>query len=97
MVLGLLAYEVTHTLIHSSYRGHSPRFRAARRRHFLHHYRSEARWFGVAVGTADRVLGTNPMPDEVEITPLAQVARRSPTSAAAAAEATTGEASTAES
>ncbi|HET6693925.1 MAG TPA: sterol desaturase family protein [Pedococcus sp.] len=63
-------YEWTHYLVHSDYRPRSKPFRAVWRNHRLHHYKNEHYWFTVTTaGTADRLLGTYPEPNEVETSP----------------------------
>jgi hypothetical protein len=63
-------YEWTHYLVHSDYRPGSRVYRAIWRNHRLHHYKNEHYWFGVVTpGTADRLLGTNPEPNQVETSP----------------------------
>lgn len=67
------AYEWTHYLIHSDYRPRTRLYRAVWRNHRLHHYKNEHYWFTVTTsGTADRVLGTNPDPRDVPVSPTAR-------------------------
>lgn len=94
VVVGLLAYELTHGLIHCGYAGRSGWYRRVRRLHLLHHFRNEDRWFGVASTFADTVLRTNPAPASVPISRVAESA--SPTAAATATETATGESATPE-
>ncbi|MGH3646520.1 MAG: sterol desaturase family protein [Micromonosporaceae bacterium] len=63
-------YEWTHYLIHSDYRPRTRLYRAVWRNHRLHHYKNEHYWFTVTTaGTADRLLGTYPDPQQVESSP----------------------------
>jgi sterol desaturase/sphingolipid hydroxylase (fatty acid hydroxylase superfamily) len=94
VVTGLLTYEITHGLIHSGYAGRSTWYRRCRNAHLRHHYRNENYWYGVASGLADRLLRTNPAPQEVPLSPTARGLL--PTAAAASAEAATGEPASAE-
>lgn len=68
----LLTYEWTHFLIHTPYQPRSATYRRIWRAHRWHHYRNEHYWFGVTVHTADRLLGTYPDKDEVELSPTAR-------------------------
>ena len=61
-----LGYEWTHYLIHSDYKPKHALYKAVWRNHRNHHYRNEHYWFTVtSSGTADRVLGTYPKPEDV--------------------------------
>ncbi|MEX1165247.1 MAG: sterol desaturase family protein [Nitriliruptor sp.] len=65
-----LAYEWIHYLVHTEYRPRSAPYRAIWRHHRLHHYKNENYWFTVTTAsTADRVLGTQPAPNEVSTSP----------------------------
>ncbi len=68
---GLLAYDWTHFLIHSSYQPRSKMYRRHWRNHRLHHFRNERYWLGVTSNIGDIVLGTNPPRDAVAISPTA--------------------------
>lgn len=71
-VLGL-GYEWCHYLIHSDYKPKSAPYKAVWRNHRNHHYRNEHYWFTVtSAGTADRVLGTYPTAEAVEVSPTAK-------------------------
>jgi sterol desaturase/sphingolipid hydroxylase (fatty acid hydroxylase superfamily) len=75
LVQGLLGsvYEWTHHLVHTDYRPRTRLVRAIRRNHRLHHFKNEHYWFTVTTsGTADRVLGTYPQPNEVPTSPTAR-------------------------
>lgn len=86
-LLGLLAYEWIHFLIHSPYRPRGAVYRARWRAHRLHHYRNENYWFGVVGTVADRVLGTAPAKRDVPLSgtakSLAVPARSGPAPSAA--------------
>jgi len=69
---GLLTYEWTHYLIHSTYRPRSRFFRRQWRHHRLHHYRNESYWFGVVTAVGDMVLGTCPKAADVPLSPTAR-------------------------
>lgn len=71
-LLGLLAYEWIHFLIHSPYRPRGAVYRARWRAHRLHHYRNENYWFGVVGTVADRVLGTAPAKGDVPLSGTAK-------------------------
>ena len=75
VVQGLLGsiYEWTHHLVHTDYSPRTRLVRAIRTHHRLHHYKNERYWFTVTTsGTADRLLGTEPDPSEVETSPTAR-------------------------
>lgn len=68
-----LVYEWIHYLIHTDYKPKSHAYRAVWRNHRHHHYRNEHYWFTVTTsGTADRVLGTDPAPEETPKSPTAR-------------------------
>jgi sterol desaturase/sphingolipid hydroxylase (fatty acid hydroxylase superfamily) len=68
-----LVYEWTHYLVHTDYRPRTAAYRAIWRHHRLHHYKNENYWFTVTTAnTADRVLGTQPAPNEVPTSPTAR-------------------------
>jgi sterol desaturase/sphingolipid hydroxylase (fatty acid hydroxylase superfamily) len=72
VVLGLV-YEWVHYLVHTDYRPRSAPYRAIWRHHRLHHYKNEHYWFTVTTtSTADRLLGTQPAPNEVPTSPTAR-------------------------
>lgn len=68
-ITALLTYEWVHYLVHSTYRPRGRTVRALRRRHLLHHFRDERRWYGVASPLADVVLRTAPDPARVPVSP----------------------------
>ncbi|HEY2815208.1 MAG TPA: sterol desaturase family protein [Acidimicrobiales bacterium] len=68
----LLTYEWTHYLIHTRYRPKSDAYKRLWRAHRLHHFRNENYWFGVTSHLGDRVLGTYPDKDEVDLSPTAR-------------------------
>ena len=75
VVQGLLGsvYEWTHHLVHTDYSPRTRLVRAIRTHHRLHHFKNERYWFTVTTsGTADRLLGTQPHPREVETSPTAR-------------------------
>jgi hypothetical protein len=55
-----LLYEWTHFIVHTRVPARGAYFKALRRNHLLHHFRSEHYWFGFTVPVVDRVLGTAP-------------------------------------
>jgi sterol desaturase/sphingolipid hydroxylase (fatty acid hydroxylase superfamily) len=68
-----LVYEWVHYLVHTDYRPRSAPYRAVWRHHRLHHYKNERYWFTVTTtNTADRLLGTQPAPNEVPTSPTAR-------------------------
>jgi sterol desaturase/sphingolipid hydroxylase (fatty acid hydroxylase superfamily) len=67
-----LVYEWTHFLIHTSYAPRSAFYRGLWRLHRLHHYKNEDYWFGVTARLGDRVLGTDPDPKDVAVSPTAR-------------------------
>ncbi|MCU1595958.1 MAG: fatty acid hydroxylase [Frankiales bacterium] len=69
-----LTYEWVHFLIHTDYAPRSALYRRLHRAHRLHHYRNEKYWLGVATRFGDRVLGTNPRKEDVEVSPTAKTA-----------------------
>jgi sterol desaturase/sphingolipid hydroxylase (fatty acid hydroxylase superfamily) len=68
-ITALLTYESVHYLVHSTYRPQAWALRTLRRRHRLHHYRNERRWYGIASPLADTVLRTAPDPERVPLSP----------------------------
>jgi hypothetical protein len=68
----LLVYEWTHFLIHTPYQPRSRTYRRVWRAHRWHHFRNEHYWFGVTIHTADRLLGTYPDKEAVELSPTAR-------------------------
>lgn len=69
-----LLYEWVHFLIHTDYAPRHELYRRLHRVHRLHHFRNERYWLGVTARTGDRVLGTNPRKEDVEISPTARTA-----------------------
>ena len=69
-----LTYEWVHFLIHTDYPPRRGYYRRLHRAHRLHHFRNEQYWLGVTARTGDRVLGTNPRKEDVEISPTARTA-----------------------
>ncbi|MBD0323731.1 MAG: sterol desaturase family protein [Aldersonia sp.] len=68
-----LTYEWTHYLIHTDYKPRSRVYRAVWQNHRRHHFKNEHYWFTVTTsGTADRVLGTHPDPQQVPTSPTAR-------------------------
>jgi len=74
IVLLTLVYEWVHFLIHTDYVPRHALYRRLHRAHRLHHFRNEKYWLGVATRFADRVLGTNPRKEDVEVSPTAKTA-----------------------
>jgi hypothetical protein len=68
----LLVYEWTHFLIHTTYQPRTKTYRRIWRAHRWHHFRNEHYWFGVTIHTADRLLGTYPDKEAVELSPTAR-------------------------
>jgi hypothetical protein len=69
-----LNYEWIHFLIHTDYQPKHELYRRLHRAHRLHHFRNEQYWLGVTARTGDRVFGTNPKKEDVEISPTAKTA-----------------------
>jgi hypothetical protein len=69
-----LVYEWVHFLIHTDYAPRHHLYRRLHRAHRLHHFRNERYWLGVATRFGDRVLGTNPRKEDVEVSPTARTA-----------------------
>jgi hypothetical protein len=69
-----LTYEWVHFLIHTDYAPQHLLYRRLHRAHRLHHFRNERYWLGVATRFGDRVLGTNPRKEDVEVSPTAKTA-----------------------
>ena len=69
-----LTYEWVHFLIHTDYAPRHWLYRRLHRAHRLHHFRNERYWLGVATRFGDRVLGTNPRKEDVEVSPTAKSA-----------------------
>jgi hypothetical protein len=69
-----LTYEWVHFLIHTDYAPKHAVYRRLHRGHRLHHFRNEKYWLGVATRFGDRVLGTNPRKEDVEVSPTAKTA-----------------------
>jgi hypothetical protein len=68
-----VVYEWTHYLVHTDYKPKHSAYRAIWRNHRLHHFKNEHYWFAVTTpGTADRVLGTYPDPQDVPTSPTAR-------------------------
>lgn len=69
-----LTYEWVHFLIHTDYVPRHVLYRRLHRAHRLHHFRNEHYWLGVVTRFGDRVLGTNPRKEDVEVSPTAKTA-----------------------
>jgi hypothetical protein len=69
-----LVYEWVHFLIHTDYSPRHEIYRRLHRAHRLHHFRNERYWLGVTARTGDRVLGTNPRKEDVEVSATARTA-----------------------
>lgn len=67
-------YEWVHFLIHTDYPPRHGPYRRLHRAHRLHHFRNERYWLGLTARTGDRLLGTNPRKEHVEISPTARTA-----------------------
>lgn len=67
--MAALAYEWTHYLTHTGYRPRRSWFRRLQRRHRLHHFKHEQRWFGFTVPWVDDLLRTAPDPAGVVTSP----------------------------
>jgi sterol desaturase/sphingolipid hydroxylase (fatty acid hydroxylase superfamily) len=70
-MIGMI-YEWTHFLIHTSYAPKTFLYRKLWRFHRLHHYKNEHFWFGVTMHLGDKVLGTDPDPKQVPVSPTAR-------------------------
>ncbi len=70
--LGLLHYEWTHLLVHSSYRPTTTYYANLARNHRLHHFRNEGYWLGVTSNSGDRILKTLPDRGDVELSDTAR-------------------------
>jgi hypothetical protein len=62
-------YELWHYLIHSAYKPKSKWFRKLRDRHWWHHFQHEGYWYGITTTAGDVLLGTNPDPKSVPLSP----------------------------
>lgn len=69
-----LVYEWIHFLIHTDYAPRHELYRRLHRAHRLHHFRNEQYWLGVTARTGDRVFGTNPKKEDVEVSATAKTA-----------------------
>jgi hypothetical protein len=69
-----LTYEWVHFLIHTDYAPKHELYRRLHRAHRLHHFRNERYWLGVTARTGDRLLGTNPRKEDVEVSSTAKTA-----------------------
>ena len=69
-----LTYEWVHFLIHTDVVPRSAAYRRLHRAHRLHHFRNERYWLGVTGRTGDRLLGTDPRKQDVEVSPTARTA-----------------------
>ncbi len=69
VVAALLAYEWSHYLMHTTYRG--PVLRKVRKAHLLHHYHNERYWQGIVTRIGDFIMRTNPSPEDVPRLPTA--------------------------
>ncbi|MGH3954936.1 sterol desaturase family protein [Mycobacteroides salmoniphilum] len=70
VALFLVFYEWTHYLVHTDYKPRHAIYRAVWRNHRYHHFKNENYWFTVtSSGTADRLLGTYPDPQQVQSSP----------------------------
>ena len=70
VALFLVFYEWTHYLVHTDYKPRHTIYRAVWRNHRYHHFKNENYWFTVtSSGTADRLLGTSPDPQQVQSSP----------------------------
>lgn len=66
----LVFYEWVHYLVHTDYKPRHAIYRAVWRNHRYHHFKNENYWFTVtSSGTADRLLGTYPDPQQVQSSP----------------------------
>lgn len=67
-----MVYEWTHYLVHSRYRPRSAFYKRLWKHHRLHHCKNEHYWYGVTMTSGDRLLGTLPDEDEVELSETAR-------------------------
>lgn len=70
---GLLHYEWTHLLVHTSHRPRTRVYARLARHHRRHHFRNEHFWLGVTSNLGDRVLRT--LPRATDDVPLSGTAR----------------------
>lgn len=71
-----LLYEWVHYLTHTHYRPRRAYYRKIWRGHRLHHFKNEHYWHGFTVPLVDRVLGTDPDPETVELSPTCRTLGR---------------------
>lgn len=69
MAAAALLYEWVHYLTHTPYRPRSKYYRSIWRGHRLHHFKNERFWHGFTAPVVDTLLGTNPDPREVPVSP----------------------------
>jgi sterol desaturase/sphingolipid hydroxylase (fatty acid hydroxylase superfamily) len=60
----VLNYEWVHYLIHTSYAPRTWFYKRLWLNHRLHHFKNEQYWYGVTMLSGDRILGTQPKPQE---------------------------------
>jgi len=65
----LFGYEWVHFLTHTRYVPKGRFYKSMWRNHRLHHCKNEHYWMGVSTTLADKVLGTNPAPNAVPLSP----------------------------
>jgi hypothetical protein len=76
MAAAALLYEWVHYLTHTHYRPRGAYYRKIWRGHRLHHFKNEHYWHGFTVPLVDRLLGTDPDPDTVELSPTCRTLGR---------------------
>lgn len=64
-----LHYEWSHYLAHINWQPPLAHYARRVREHRLHHFRNHDHWWGVSMGSADRLLGTAPDPEYVHKSP----------------------------
>lgn len=69
MAAAALLYEWVHYLTHTPYRPRSRYYRSIWRGHRLHHFKNERYWHAFTVPAVDTVMGTNPDPRSVPLSP----------------------------
>lgn len=84
-------YELWHYLIHSAYKPKSKWFRKLRDRHWWHHFQHEDYWYGITTTAGDVLLGTNPNPKDVPLSPTVRTLGHDDTALAAAGQSVTSQ------
>lgn len=72
----MLVYEWTHFLLHTAYVPRHRYYREVQRLHSYHHFRNEWYWMGITGHLFDKILRTNPDPEDVPLTELSITAQK---------------------